>query len=350
MSFLKKTIDNHRALPVAKQTLIDATVLKTIDTGVLLVMPAEESVSAHKLVISSGIHGNETAPMEIVDGLISSIYDGQLTVRTPVLFIIGNPLAAKEQVRFVDDNLNRLFDGQHRNYNSPEAARAKLLEEVVSDFYSTDTFSKDTFTKDTYSADTFSKGLGPTGMRLHYDLHTAIRGSELEKFAVYPYLNDRTWNKSQIGFLEQCGIEGVLLSNQPAGTFSYFTSHRFGAHSFTIELGKVRKFGENDMRKFDAMDQGLRRIISGEEVFNNALRSIKLFSVVEEVIKRSDALQLHIADDAKNFTEYPVNSLLASDVDYEYRTQVDGERFVFPIKNVPCGQRAMLVVAPTRLD
>ena len=66
--------------------------------------------------------------------------------------------------------------------------------------------------------------------------------------------------------------------------------------------------------------------------------------------KRSDALQLHIADDAKNFTEYPVNSLLASDVDYEYRTQVDGERFVFPIKNVPCGQRAMLVVAPTRLD
>ena len=340
MSFLKKTIDNHRALPMAKQTLIDGTVLKTIDTGVLLVMPAEESVSAHKLVISSGIHGNETAPMEIVDGLISSIYDGQLKVRTPVLFIIGNPLAAKEQVRFVDDNLNRLFDGQHRDYNSPEAARAKLLEEVVSDFYSTDTFSTDTFSKD----------LGPTGMRLHYDLHTAIRGSELEKFAVYPYLNDRSWNKLQIGFLEQCGIEGVLLSNQPAGTFSYFTSHRFGAHSFTIELGKVRKFGENDMSKFDAMDQGLRKIISGAEGFNNEVRSIKLFSVVEEVIKRSDALQLHIADDAKNFTEFPVNSLLASDVDYEYRTRVDGERFVFPIKNVPCGQRAMLVVAPTKLD
>ena len=330
MSFLQTTIANHRGLPMATQILDDGTLLKIIDTGILLAMPSEETVSAHKLVISSGIHGNETAPMEIVDALISSIYGGQLKVRTPVLFIIGNPLAAKEQVRFVDDNLNRLFDGHHQNYNSPESARAKLLEEVVSEFYCTD--------------------LNPSGMRLHYDLHTAIRGSELEKFAVYPYLSDRSWNKSQIGFLEKCGIEGVLLSNQPTGTFSYFTSHRFGAHSFTIELGKVRKFGENDMRKFDAMDQGLRRIISGVEVFNNALRSIKLFSVVEEVIKRSDALQLHIADDAKNFTEYPVNSLLASDVDYEYRTQVDGERFVFPIKNVPCGQRAMLVVAPTRLD
>ena len=340
MSFLQTTIANHRGLPMATQILDDGTLLKIIDTGILLAMPSEETVSAHKLVISSGIHGNETAPMEIVDALISSIYGGQLKVRTPVLFIIGNPLAAKEQVRFVDDNLNRLFDGHHQNYSSPEAARAKLLEKVVSDFYSTDFYSTEFDPTD----------LNQEGVRLHYDLHTAIRGSELEKFAVYPYLGDRSWNKSQIGFLEQCGIEGMLLSNQPAGTFSYFTSHRFGAHSFTIELGKVRKFGENDMRKFDAMDQGLRRIISGVEGFDNALRSMKLFSVVEEVIKRSDALQLHIADDAKNFTEFPVNSLLASDIDYEYRTQVDGERFVFPIKNVPCGQRAMLVVAPTRLD
>jgi len=340
MSFLQTTLANPYSLPATTQALADGTKLKIIDTGVLLVMPAEEPVSAHKLVVSSGVHGNETAPMEIVDALISSIYDGQLKVRIPVLFIIGNPLAAKQQVRFMDDNLNRLFDGHHQNYKSPEATRAKMLEEVVSDFYSTDFFSSDSFPSD----------LDPTGMRLHYDLHTAIRGSELEKFAVYPYLNERPWNKLQIGFLEQCGIEGVLLSNQPSGTFSYFTSHRFGAHSFTVELGKVRKFGENDMRKFDAMDQGLRRIISGLEGFKSEIREIKLFSVVEEVIKRSDALQLHVADDAKNFTEFPVNSLLASDMGYEYRTRVDGERFVFPIKNVPCGQRAMLVVAPTKLD
>jgi len=57
--------------------------------------------------------------------------------------------------------------------------------------------------------------------RLHYDLHTAIRSSEIEKFAVYPYLHTRSWSKQQLAFLESCDIEAVLLSNQPAGTFSW---------------------------------------------------------------------------------------------------------------------------------
>ena len=71
--------------------------------------------------------------------------------------------------------------------------------------------------------------------------------------------------------------------------------------------------------------------------------------MVEEVIKRSEHFKLHFPDDAKNFTAFAKGSVLASDIDYEYRTQQNGERFVFPITNVPIGQRAMLIVAPTTL-
>lgn len=330
MSFLQTTLSEPSHKPKKLTVLEDDTEIRWIDSGVLRVSPKAETKSPNRLIISSGVHGNETAPMEIVDAMVSDIRNGQLSVRTEVLFIIGNPEAAKNQKRFMEDNLNRLFSGKHKYFNSPESSRAKSLEDIVRDFYADD--------------------LAPGGQRLHYDLHTAIRGSELEKFAVYPYLHQQNWLASQIGFLEHCDIQAVLLSSQPSGTFSYFSSHEFGAHSFTIELGKVRKFGENDMSRFKAVDEGLRGLISANEAFSHKPKNIKIFAVVEEVFKRTDQFRLHIDDAAKNFTEFPVGSLLASDDSYEYRTRVNGERFVFPISNVPCGQRAMLVVAPTSIE
>ncbi len=324
MSFLQKTLANPEHLPSSGQTLESGVHLQYLDTGLLRVRPS--TTAQYRVVISSGIHGNETAPMEIVDQLVTEIEQGALEVKNELLFIIGNPLAVNAESRFVEENLNRLFSGKHLNSKSIEAPRAAQLERVVDAF--------------------FFEGDEP---RLHYDLHTAIRGSQIEKFAVYPYLHSRDWSRYQLGFLEQCGIEAVLFSNQPSGTFSYFSSHEYGADAFTIELGKVRKFGDNNMQSFVAILRGLRSLIAGESKFTEAPERIKLFSVVEEVIKRTEAFKLHIGDDAKNFTEFEQGALLASDQGYEYRTRQDGERFVFPIANVPCGQRAMLVVAPAEL-
>lgn len=332
MTFLKLTLDNPDFLQPFDKTLADGTRLRLMDTGILRVSP--NCKSNQKVVISSGVHGNETAPMEIVDALVADIESGQLVVACEVLFIVGNPPAVNAEARFVGENLNRLFSGKHQKSKTAEARRAAQLEQVVRDFFN----------------DTHADIPGDAAPRkLHYDLHTAIRGSELEKFAVYPYLHSREWSRSQIAFLESCGIQAVLFSNQPSGTFSYFSSHEFGADAFTIELGKVRKFGENNMANFEKMRAGLASVISAKQSFQRRHSSIKLFSVVEEVIKRTEAFQLHVDDDAKNFTEFSAGVLLASDDGYEYRTQQDGERFVFPISNVPCGQRAMLVVAPTKL-
>lgn len=323
-AFLQTTLANPDSAPCHEKTLANGTHLAFLDTGVLKISCAGKA--KHRVVISAGVHGNETAPIEIVDALIDDIVQGTLAVNNDLLFIIGNPGAVNAEARFIEENLNRLFNGKHLRSDAKEAARAAQLERIVGEF--------------------FEAGEQP---RLHYDLHTAIRGSQIEKFAVYPYLHAREWSRSQLGFLEQCGIEAVLFSNQPSGTFSYFTSHQYRADAFTIELGKVRKFGANDMSNFAAITQGLCRVICGGESFAYSPSSIKLFSVVEEVIKRTDAFKLNIADDAKNFTVFKAGTVLATDEGYEYRTKQDGERFVFPISNVPCGQRAMLVVAPTEL-
>lgn len=324
MSFLKETLANELTAKPHIKILPDGTHLDFLDTGILRIKPPQKA--NYRTVVSCGIHGNETAPIEMVEQLFQEIIAEKLVVKTELLFIIGNPAAANKAERFIEENLNRLFAGKHNHSTSLEAKRASLIEQVVSDFY--------------------KEGDEP---RLHYDLHTAIRGSEFERFAVYPFLHERKHSKPQIAFLERCGLEAILFSNQPAGTFSYFTSHTFQANSFTVELGKVRKFGENDMANFSDALQGLRELISGQEQFNSKPKNIQAFTVVEEVIKRSREFKLHFLPDAKNFTAFPKGSVLASDRHYQYRTKQDGERFVFPIINVPIGQRAMLVVAPTEI-
>ena len=321
-AFLQQSLDFPDHLEPQTLVLTNGVRLEFLQTGVLRVSP-NKTKARYRVLISCGIHGNETAPIEIVDQLVNEIVSGALVVKNELLFILGNPPAAKLEERFVEENLNRLFSNKHSESSSVEAKRALCIEQFTADF--------------------FDQGDQP---RLHYDLHTAIRGSEYEKFAVTPFLHEREYSPAQFAFLEDCGIQAMLLSNQPSGTYSYYTSNAFNAQSFTVELGKVEKFGENDMRKFSAVTDGLRRLIVDQQEFNQQPDQLEVFKVVEEIIKQTESFQLHIGANAKNFTQSPAGSLLASDKAYQYRTKQDGERFVFPITNVPCGQRAMLVVVP----
>jgi len=279
MSFLEYSLKHELTAPKHSLELESGARFEFLETGVLRVRPSEEA--SYRVIISCGIHGNETAPMELVDQLFKEIRANELQVNNEILFIIGNPPAANKAKRFIEENLNRLFSGNHKSSHSQEAKRAELLEKSSAAFF----------------------GEGEE-LRLHYDLHTAIRESEFEKFAVYPFLHERVWSQQQIAFLENCGVGAVLLSSQPAGTFSYFTSNNFHSHAFTVELGKVEKFGDNDMEKFADVLQGLRNVISGDENFVAMPQQIKVFKVVEEVIKRSENLKLHFADDAKNFSAF----------------------------------------------
>ncbi|GAB4528215.1 MAG: succinylglutamate desuccinylase [Parvularculaceae bacterium] len=327
-SFLEHTRRHARGLdaPIAA-TLAGGARAELSDVGVLKIEPSVPGDT--DLVISSGVHGNETAPIEIVEGLASELLRGELVPRNRTLLIIGNPIAMIKGRRFDIENLNRLFNGKHAGLDHHEARRAARLEAAVREFY--------------------EAGRGET--RRHYDLHTAIRGSVHKKFAIYPYPDGRPWDKSQLEFFLSSGIDTILLGHQPSGTFSYFTSHQFEAHGFTVELGQVRPFGENDMAEFAAITGNLRRLIAGEPVprkpFDNA--DFNLFEVIAELIKKSENFRLNFPEDGKNFTEFKAGYQLTEDIDGGYRIERDGDAIVFPNSKVPVGQRVALIVRQTEI-
>ncbi len=295
-----------------------------LDSGILQFEPIKPSHTS--LLISSGIHGNETAPMEIVEQIVKDIWNNQLQVNARLMLIIGNPPAVNIGKRFLSQNLNRLFSARYtesktRDY---ETERAETLEKAVTDFFQDQ--KQDEFLQ----------------RRYHFDLHTAIRPSQYEKFVLYPFIHDRPWDKNHIAFFGGSDITTVLLGNQPAGTFSYYTSNEFKALSATVELGKVKPFGENDMQNFSGISDNLKRLIEEKPVktivFDN--NHYKVFRVKQEIIKANEDYQLLLDDDVKNFTSFNKGTLLASDGNNEqYIVKNDSEAIVFPNNNVPVGQR-----------
>ncbi|MEH6712527.1 MAG: succinylglutamate desuccinylase [Paraglaciecola polaris] len=287
------------------------------------------------IILSCGIHGNETAPIEICEQYVSDILLGNMAVAHRVLFIFGNLPAMETGTRFIKENLNRLFSGAHANVqanaNTYEVARAKELEESVAQF--------------------FNLG-GAQETRYHYDLHTAIRPSKNEKFAVYPFLHGKAHSREQLSFLLACGIDTFLLSGSATTTFSYFSSHQFDAHAFTVELGKVQAFGQNDMTRFSQVQNTMKRFICGQAIevksFNNG--DFSIYQVNQVINKSQNDFALDFADDLPNFSDFTAGTLLAHETGCEFRAQYDGEAVVFPNANVAIGQRAILTVVPTNIE
>ncbi|KXI28785.1 succinylglutamate desuccinylase [Paraglaciecola hydrolytica] len=285
------------------------------------------------IVLSSGVHGNETAPIEICEQYVEQIIREEIVLANRVLFLFGNLPAMDVGKRFIDENMNRLFSGAHSDNSQPvntERLRAKQLEEAVSAFYQSASQSK---------------------QRIHYDLHTAIKPSKNDKFAVYPFRHGKPWNKAELQFLLACGINTILLSGSATTTFSYYSSNTFGADAFTVELGKVKPFGQNDMGQFSAVIRSLKALICGASLelkpFDNS--DFLIYQVNQVINKCSDAFRFTFSDDAANFSDFPKNYVLANDGEIEYRCQYDGEAIVFPNANVALGQRAVLTVIPTTI-
>ncbi|RDV27557.1 succinylglutamate desuccinylase [Alteromonas aestuariivivens] len=317
---------------VAPFTLPNGTSVSIPAAGIISFEPPVQASPARHVVLSCGVHGNETAPIEICDELVKRVLTGDLLLCHRVLFLFGNLPAMDLGERFVEENMNRLFSGAHSmgpGLVNEERRRARALEQAVSDFYAG----------------------GSDGVRLHYDLHTAIRASKNEKFAVYPYLHERRHSLSQLAFLAECGVRTVLLSESPTTTFSYYSSYQHQAHGFTVELGKVQPFGQNDMSRFEAAKMALTRLVS-EADFAPRIKpdEVELFRVNQVINKHQEDFVLHFADDTPNFTDFAAGTLLASESGAQYRAEYNGEAIVFPNARVAIGQRALLTVVPTQLE
>lgn len=329
--FLGLTLSHPEQLQPFSLVLANGTVAEIWDTGVICLTPV--IFGNTDVVLSCGVHGNETAPIELCAAICQDVLTGKLPLRQRTLFLFGNPPAINAGKRELVDNLNRLFSGHHsKGAGEPgwERQRAARLEIYVQRFYEAVEAGRE---------------------RLLYDLHTAIRGSQFEKFAVYPFLHGKPWSKRQLQFLQACGVDTFLLMQTPASTFSYFGAQSCGAHAFTLELGKVRPFGENDMSRFSACDLMLRALLTGTNAELPAFdeSSFNFFVVSRAVNKQTEQFELCFARNIENFSQFPLGTLLARDGDIEYRVDEPGEAIIFPNADVALGQRAMLLVKPVSI-
>ncbi|MFL1405720.1 succinylglutamate desuccinylase [Marinobacter sp. M1N3S26] len=292
-------------------------------TGLLQFEPSQPLNGAPALLLSAGVHGNETAPIELLNRLVDNITNGVVRPRIPLLFMLGNPPAMVAAQRFVEHNLNRLFRGAWKGYpDGGETRRAAQLETTCQAF----------------------RDRHPGPLR-HYDLHTAIRPSRREKFALYPFVEGRQVPDDELDFLAAADIGTLLLQHQPATTFSAFSAETLGAESFTLELGKVHPFGHNDLGRLTALNKALMALMEQRSLPDlDHRRSPAVFRVVHEILNTGEHFRFHIADDVANFTEYPTGTVIWEDDTTEYRVGPEPEAIIFPNPKVPVGHRVGLMV------
>ncbi|UZE97015.1 succinylglutamate desuccinylase [Alkalimarinus alittae] len=327
--FLSHSLENAtKSIDPCSVNLVDGSTVILHALGCLEFVPAhnENAIKPTKLILSAGIHGNETAPIEFCNTLINEILDGLYPIKVPTLFIFGNPQAMVAGERFVEQNLNRLFCGLHEStaYSySVEGKRAALIERYV-----------DSFVKE-----------GGECLVNHYDLHTAIRNSEFEKFAISPYIAGRSTNPSQLQFLAFSDIEAFIFQTTPGNTFSSHTAEKYNAESFTVELGKVRAFGNNLDFKYHAITENLRLRLQGRwPTPRKSEHRIQCFISSHEIINTGKDFVLHIPEDVSNFKKYPKGSLIWEDKEQHYYVKDQDEYIVFPNSQVEAGQRAGIML------
>ena len=303
--------------------LSNGVTVKSSRVGIL-----EFSKEAHEnpkkaFIYSCGIHGNETAPIEIINNIVRDIASGELPQSYPLLIIFGHIEAMKQGKRFIQDNLNRMFSDHYKNYrdNDLETARAMIIQDSIREF--------------------FDKYRGCE--KIHYDLHTAIRPSRYQKFAIYPYLEQNNYSKNQLQIFSSMGIEAVVIQHKPASTLSYFSSSNFFAHSFTLELGKVEKFGDNNVEDFVDVQRVLRELIS-DQYCHGELVLPKIFLVKKELVRNCVEYVFNISDETANFTRLDVGKIISQDKVDTYVVGSDEERIIFPNGDVKVGQRSGLVI------
>jgi succinylglutamate desuccinylase len=294
--------------------------------GILQIRAAAAPSSPRRpaVLVSVGVHGDETGPIEMLAQLLDALSHQADQLAVDLMVCVGNIGAIRAGKRFIDADLNRMFRPVRGGLaDTSEAARADVM------IAATDAFFRDA---------------GPE--RWHLDLHTAIRPSFYPTFAVVPDLIADAPKSALVDWLGQAAIGAVIMNPQSAGTYSYYTAEHCASAGSTVELGRVGTLGENDLSLFAQVALALDGLLRGHAPLPVAAPS-HVFQVAQEIIKHSDAFTMSFDRATQNFTALPQGALIATDGDITYTVRHAEELVVFPNPDVRVGLRAGLMVVRT---
>ena len=288
--------------------------------GVLTVKAAAPSPDRPAVLLSVGVHGDETGPIEMVAYAIEALSRTPGELAVDLMLCVGNIDAIAAGKRFIDADLNRMFRDRRGDLAGTfEAGRADTLIAATAAFF---------------------EGSGPR--RWHLDLHTAIRGSRYPRFAIVPELIADEPRRELIAWLGLGGIEAVIMNPASAGTYSWWTAERHGAAGTTVELGRIGTLGQNDLSQFAAMASALHGLLRGQAQAGGNKPIV--FNTAQSITKLSDAFTMSFGRDTENFTPLKKGDVIARDGDTVYTVQHDEECVVFPNPDVRVGLRAGIMV------
>ncbi|SHH56528.1 succinylglutamate desuccinylase [Massilia sp. CF038] len=288
--------------------------------GILTIKASPEPTRASVLV-SVGVHGDETGPIEVVAHALDALARAPEQLAVDLMVCVGNIDAIAAGKRFIDADLNRMFRPVRGSLaDAAEAARADTMIAATVDFF---------------------ESAGP--VRWHLDLHTAIRPSVYPTFAIVPDLIADAGKQALIGWLGQAAIGAIIMNPQSAGTYSYYSAEHHGAAASTVELGRVGTLGQNDLSLFADVAQALDDLLRGAAPAA-AKAEPHVFKVAQQIMKLSDDFKMAFDRSTQNFTALRQGEVIATDGDTVYTVQHPEELVVFPNPDVRVGLRAGLMV------
>ena len=102
-------------------------------------------------------------------------------------------------------------------------------------------------------------------------------------------------------------LDANIKKTTSSNTFSDFTSNMKNSHSYTLELGKVMPFGENNHEDFFDSRKTLEDLLSGNECKS---KEKELFNYItsKKIVKENDTFKYLVDENDDNFFLIPKNT------------------------------------------
>lgn len=295
--------------------------------GILQIGSGAPRADRMSLLVSVGVHGDETGPIEMLAQLLAELSESPQQLAVDLMVVVGNLAAIAQGQRFIGADMNRLFRTDRGELASvAEAARADAIMQASAAFFA---------------------AANASAQKWHLDLHTAIRRSHYPTFAIVPEPIADADKQALTHFLGHAAIEAMVISPKSVGTYTAYSARQFGTVSATLELGQVGTLGNNDLSLFIRPKAALDALLRADVQVLSAPLAGSLphgFRVAQEIVKLSDDFRMAFDRSTQNFTALQQGAVIASDGATEYRVQHAEEFVVFPNPDVRIGFRAGLMV------